>query len=116
MMISAPITGIGASIMAVKTNVKLSSLLLIVVPLFRVMQIKIDRINLVLREQISGIRVIRAFVHSSYPASFNRGQHSFLTLFMLGLQSWAVIEWRLELCLWVMCKLSYNIHGNLRCR
>lgn len=81
MMLSAPITGIGASIMAVKTNVKLSSLLLIVVPLmslliwlllrrivplFRVMQLKIDRINLVLREQISGIRVIRAFVKTRF--------------------------------------------------
>lgn len=81
MMLSAPIMGIGASIMAVKTNVKLSSLLLIVVPLmslliwillrrivplFREMQVKIDRINLVLREQISGIRVIRAFVKTRF--------------------------------------------------
>jgi ATP-binding cassette subfamily B multidrug efflux pump len=81
MMLSAPITGIGASIMAVKTNVKLSALLVIVVPLmsfqiwmllrrivplFRIMQIKIDRINLVLREQISGIRVIRAFVKTRF--------------------------------------------------
>jgi ATP-binding cassette subfamily B protein len=77
MMISAPITGIGAAILAVHTNLKLSSLMLVtipamsiiiffllrrVVPLFRVGQVKIDRINQVLREQISGIRVIRAFV------------------------------------------------------
>ncbi|MBC7462653.1 MAG: ABC transporter ATP-binding protein [Actinobacteria bacterium] len=81
MMLGAPITGIGASIMAVKTNVRLSSLLAIVVPLmsfqiwlllrrivplFREMQTKIDRINLVLREQISGIRVIRAFVKTRF--------------------------------------------------
>ncbi len=81
MMLSAPITGIGGIIMAVRTDVKLSALLLIsvpvmsfiiwmllrrVVPLFRVMQIKIDRINLILREQISGIRVIRAFVKTDY--------------------------------------------------
>jgi ATP-binding cassette subfamily B protein len=81
MMLSAPITGIGASIMAIKTNAKLSLLLLVViplmslliwvllrriVPLFRVMQIKIDRINLVLREQISGVRVIRAFVKTDF--------------------------------------------------
>jgi ATP-binding cassette subfamily B protein len=77
MMIGAPITGVGAIIMAVRSNVKLSSLLLVVVPImalliilllrrivpaFRFMQIKIDRINLVLREQIAGVRVIRAFV------------------------------------------------------
>ncbi len=81
MMVAAPITGVGAVIMALRTNVKLSGLLLVVVPimalmiylllrrivpLFRVMQIKIDRINLVLREQISGIRVIRAFVKTKF--------------------------------------------------
>jgi len=77
MMVGAPITGIGAIIMAVRSNVKLSGLLLIVLPLmslliilllrrivpaFRDMQVKIDKINLVLREQIAGVRVIRAFV------------------------------------------------------
>ena len=81
MMVGAPITGIGAVIMALKTNVRLSGLLLIavpvmgaliywllrrIVPLFRVMQIRIDRINLVLREQIAGVRVIRAFVKTRY--------------------------------------------------
>jgi ATP-binding cassette subfamily B protein len=77
MMVSAPITGIGAVFMAVRTNATLSLLLLVsvpimallifvllrrIVPLFRLTQIKVDRINLILREQIAGIRVIRAFV------------------------------------------------------
>jgi ATP-binding cassette subfamily B protein len=77
MMLGAPITGIGAIILAVNTNVKLSALLLVsvplmgiiiffllrrIVPLFRLNQKKIDRINLVLREQIAGVRVVRAFV------------------------------------------------------
>ena len=77
MMIGAPITGVGAIIMALRSNLQLSSLLLVVLPImsllivlllrrivpaFRIMQVKIDRINLVLREQISGVRVIRAFV------------------------------------------------------
>ena len=77
MMLGAPITGIGAIFMAAHTDIRLSSLLLVsvptmglliwwmlrrIVPLFRILQIKIDRINLVLREQIAGIRVIRAFV------------------------------------------------------
>ena len=77
MMVGAPITGIGAVIMAVHTNARLSLLLLVsvpvmgaliffllrrVVPLFRQTQLKVDRINLILREQIAGIRVIRAFV------------------------------------------------------
>jgi ATP-binding cassette subfamily B multidrug efflux pump len=81
MMVAAPITGIGAGIMAVRTNAKLSTLILVavpimtiligtllrrIVPLFRVMQVKIDRINLVLREQIGGVRGIRAFVKTDF--------------------------------------------------
>ena len=77
MMLSAPIMGVGAVIMALNQDVPLSSLLLIIVPvlgaivtflvskmrpLFKLMQTRIDSINRVLREQITGIRVIRAFV------------------------------------------------------
>ena len=77
MMLTAPIIGIGAVILALHQNVELSSLLLIIVPvlgaivtflisrmrpLFKLMQARIDTINQVLREQITGIRVIRAFV------------------------------------------------------
>lgn len=77
MMLSAPIIGVGAVILAVNQNVELSSLLLVIVPVlgavitflvtrmrpkFKLMQTRIDGINRVLREQISGIRVIRAFV------------------------------------------------------
>lgn len=84
MMIGAPITGIGAIILAVRSNLKLSSLLLVVLPImtllivlllrrivpaFRVMQVKIDRINLVLREQVAGVRVIRAFVKTAQEES-----------------------------------------------
>jgi ATP-binding cassette subfamily B protein len=77
MMLSAPIIGVGAVILALRQNVTLSSLLLVIVPilgilvtflvrrmrpLFKLMQARIDVINRVLREQITGIRVIRAFV------------------------------------------------------
>ncbi|HEX6526105.1 MAG TPA: ABC transporter ATP-binding protein [Streptosporangiaceae bacterium] len=77
MMLSAPIIGVGAVILALNQNVELSSLLLVIVPVlgvvitflvtrmrpkFKLMQSRIDGINRVLREQITGIRVIRAFV------------------------------------------------------
>ncbi|HEY1702252.1 MAG TPA: ABC transporter ATP-binding protein [Trebonia sp.] len=77
MMLSAPIMGVGAVIMALYQNVTLSALLLVIVPvlgaivvfltsrmrpLFKLMQSRLDGINRVLREQITGIRVIRAFV------------------------------------------------------
>ena len=77
LMVSAPIMCVGGIILALSQDVPLSSLLLVVVPvlgiavtliisrmrpLFRLMQERIDTINRVLREQITGIRVIRAFV------------------------------------------------------
>jgi ATP-binding cassette subfamily B protein len=77
MMLSAPIMGVGAVIMALNQDVTLSALLLVIVPvlgavvtflvsrmrpLFKLMQSRLDSINRVLREQITGIRVIRAFV------------------------------------------------------
>ena len=76
MMVLAPVTAVGAIIMAVRENAQLALLLIVVIPLmlavisvmvfraipmFRVMQVKIDRVNLVLRENLTGIRVIRAF-------------------------------------------------------
>ncbi|MDQ6657496.1 MAG: ABC transporter ATP-binding protein/permease [Actinomycetota bacterium] len=77
LLVMAPIMCIGGIIMALKQDVGLSWLLLVAVPLllvciglivinmvpgFRTMQAKIDNINRVMREQITGIRVIRAFV------------------------------------------------------
>ena len=77
LMVIAPIMCVGGVIMAVKEGSALSPLLavavpvmaavigailVLVVPLFRSMQAKIDRINQVLREQITGVRVIRAFL------------------------------------------------------
>ena len=78
-MISAPILIVGGIVMALRTDVPLSGLLLVVIPLmalviavvmsraiplFRAVQVKIDRINQVMRESLSGIRVIRAFVRT----------------------------------------------------
>jgi ATP-binding cassette, subfamily B, multidrug efflux pump len=77
MLVSAPITMIGGVIMAVREDVGLSWLLVVAVPvlvaaigalimrmrpLFGIMQTRIDTVNRVLREQITGIRVVRAFV------------------------------------------------------
>ncbi|MYT17013.1 ATP-binding cassette, subfamily B [Streptomyces sp. SceaMP-e96] len=81
MMVSAPIMCVGGVIMALNQDVPLSGLLLVIVPvlgilvslivrrmrpLFRGMQERIDTVNRVLREQITGIRVIRAFVRDRH--------------------------------------------------
>jgi ATP-binding cassette subfamily B protein len=83
MMVIAPIMCVGGIILAIHEGAQLSTLLLVAVPVmavfigtvmvkvipqFRSMQGKIDRINEVLREQITGVRVIRAFVRNNSEA------------------------------------------------
>ncbi|PRY22812.1 ABC transporter ATP-binding protein [Pseudosporangium ferrugineum] len=77
LMVSAPIMCVGGILLALRQDVPLSGLLLVIVPLllivvavlialmrplFRSMQVRIDKVNRIMREQIAGIRVIRAFV------------------------------------------------------
>ncbi|MCU1613570.1 MAG: Xenobiotic-transporting ATPase, partial [Frankiales bacterium] len=77
MLVSAPIMCVGGVVMALNEDVGLSWLLVVsvpvlviaiglvirrMVPLFRLVQTRIDAVNRVLREQITGIRVVRAFV------------------------------------------------------
>ncbi|MEV6929068.1 ABC transporter ATP-binding protein [Dactylosporangium sp. NPDC051485] len=81
LMVSAPIVCVGGIILALRQDVPLSGLLLVVTPLliglisfivvrmrplFRLMQVRIDLVNRVIREQITGIRVIRAFVRDEH--------------------------------------------------
>lgn len=77
MLISTPILSIGGVIFALREDVGLSWILVVAVPVlligvglvisrmvpqFRLMQVRIDTVNRVLREQLTGIRVVRAFV------------------------------------------------------
>lgn len=93
-MVSTPIMSIGGIIMALREDVGLSwlvwvsvPLLFLVVgflvvkllPLFREMQDRIDTVNGVLREQIVGIRVIRAFVREKFEAQRYRDANLSLT-------------------------------------
>ena len=81
MMITAPIMAIGGVIMASRQDGPLTLILLVIIPimvaliafvmtraipLFQAMQVKIDRINLLMRETLSGVRVIRAFVRTEH--------------------------------------------------
>jgi ABC-type multidrug transport system fused ATPase/permease subunit len=81
LLVVAVIMSVGGVVMAVREGAALSLLLVVavpvvalviaavvtsVVPRFRSMQIKVDRINQVLREQIAGVRVIRGFLRTRY--------------------------------------------------
>ncbi len=81
LLVFAPMMGIGGLIMALRQDLKLSISLAVIlpvmgvvlvtiirraIPLFRSMQKKIDRLNQVMRETLSGVRVIRAFARDTY--------------------------------------------------
>ncbi len=76
MMVMAPLMCIGGIIMAVSKDATLSLVLVVIIPvlaaaifavarkgipLFKAMQVKLDKLNLVLRESLTGVRVIRSF-------------------------------------------------------
>lgn len=84
LMVAAPMLSIGGVIMAVRQDAQLSWLIAVcvpvllvavglivtrMVPLFRKMQVRIDAVNRVLREQLTGIRVVRAFVREDMEAA-----------------------------------------------
>ncbi len=84
LMVSAPIMMVGGIVMAVHVNAGLSWLVLLVVPVlgtatgfivtrmipsFAIMQVRIDEVNRLLREQITGVRVVRAFVRERHEAA-----------------------------------------------
>ncbi|QRP49234.1 ABC transporter ATP-binding protein [Amycolatopsis sp. FDAARGOS 1241] len=96
LMVSAPIMCVGGIVLALNQDVPLSSLLLVIVPVlaiavgliisrmrpaFRLMQVRIDKINQVMREQIMGIRVIRAFVRDRHEQErFGQANDELLTV------------------------------------
>ncbi|HVS49576.1 MAG TPA: ABC transporter ATP-binding protein [Candidatus Dormibacteraeota bacterium] len=95
LMIAAPIMCVGGIVMALRQDIGLSWLMLVcipalvasigvivvrMVPQFRAMQTRIDVVNRVLREQLSGIRVVRAFVRERDEAERFAEANAALTL------------------------------------
>ncbi|MFD5258770.1 ABC transporter ATP-binding protein [Streptomyces bobili] len=94
LVVSAPLTCVGSIVMALSLDTGLSLALIAVIPvlalsvgavvrrltpLFRGMQTRLDTVNRVLREQITGVRVIRAFVKDDYErARFRRKNASLM--------------------------------------
>ncbi|MGW0630261.1 ABC transporter ATP-binding protein [Streptomyces sp. NPDC002758] len=99
LMVSAPIMCVGGIVLALGLDVPLSGVLVAVVPvlgisvtlivrrlrpLFRSMQVRLDTVNRVLREQITGNRVIRAFVRDEYEQDRFRKSNTELTEMQLA--------------------------------
>jgi ATP-binding cassette subfamily B multidrug efflux pump len=116
LMVSAPIMCVGGIIMALREDVGLSWLMLVAVPVlvvsvglivrrmvpgFRTMQTKIDGVNRVLREQITGIRVVRAFVREPHERDRFGGANDELTRV-------ALMVGRLQVMIFPVVMLIFN--------
>jgi ATP-binding cassette subfamily B multidrug efflux pump len=106
--VAAPIMCVGGIVMALREDVSLSRLLLICIPVlagsigliigrmvpkFRAMQPKIDTVNRVLREQITGMRVVRAFVREPAEAARFDEANGELTAIALGVGKLQALMW-----------------------
>ena len=117
MLVTAPIMCIGGIVMAMREDLALSRLLAVcvpamavaigliisrMVPRFRQMQPKIDTVNRVLREQIGGMRVVRAFVREPEEAARFDDANRDLTATALGIG-------RLQALMWPTVNLVFNL-------
>jgi ATP-binding cassette, subfamily B, multidrug efflux pump len=117
MMVMAPIMCVGGIVMALREDLDLSRLLLVcipalagsigliisrMIPKFRGMQPKIDTVNRVLREQITGMRVVRAFVRE--PAEEGRFDDANADLTHVALQIG-----KLQALMWPTVMLVFNM-------
>jgi ATP-binding cassette subfamily B protein len=91
MLVTAPLLAIGGIVFAIQTNVGLSWLIAVsvplllilaalvigrMVPLFRTYQGKLDNVNRIMREQLTGVRVVRAFVRERIEEERFRGANT----------------------------------------
>ena len=103
LMVAAPIMMVGGVIMAMREDLGLSWLLAVaipallgsvafivtrMVPSFRVMQERIDEVNRLLREQITGVRVVRAFVREPHETARFAGANEDLTVVAVRAGRW----------------------------
>jgi len=117
MFVTAPIMCVGGIVMALREDLVLSRLLLVCIPVlggsigmvialmvpkFRAMQPKIDTVNRLLREQITGMRVVRAFVRE--PAEVSRFEDANAQLTAI-----ALAVGRLQALMWPTVMLVFNV-------
>lgn len=129
MMVTAPIMMIGGIIMALREDVGLSWLVVVAVPIlgasvgfiasrlipsFRSMQKKIDTVNRVLREQATGIRVLRAFVREPYETHRFDEANSELTNIALTVGRWMAAMFPIVMLVLNLSSVAVLWFGGLR--
>ena len=129
MMVMAPMMAIGGIIMAVTTDAKLSIIIVVVVPvlslgiyaimsksigLFRIMQSKIDTLNRVLRENLTGVRVIRSFHRTDYELYRFDGANRDLTNTAVRVNQIMALLWPLMMLIINFATLAILWFGGVR--
>ncbi|MEZ5175263.1 MAG: ABC transporter ATP-binding protein [Acidimicrobiia bacterium] len=129
LMVMAPIMMVGGIIMAMREDVGLSWLVAVAVPLlaavlalvisrmipaYRTMQRRIDTVNRVLREQLSGIRVLRAFVREPYETQRFEHANRELTEVSLTVGRWMAAMFPIVLLVLNLASVAVLWFGGLR--
>ena len=129
LMVTAPIMMVGGVIMALREDVGLSWLLVVSVPAllisvgvvisrmlpsYRVMQVRIDAVNKTLREQITGIRVVRAFVREPFEARRFEAANRELTNVALRVGRWMAVMFPLVFLILNVSSVAVLWFGGLR--
>jgi ATP-binding cassette subfamily B protein len=129
MMVTAPIMMIGGIVMALREDVGLSWLVVVAVPVlggcigliasrlvpaFRSMQKKIDTVNRVMREQATGIRVLRAFVREPYETERFDTANTDLTNVALTVGRWMAAMFPLVILILNISSVAVLWFGGLR--
>lgn len=129
MLLAAPIMAIGGIVMALRTDAGLTWLVgaaigvmvlvilviaLKAIPLFKSIQKKIDRVNLVLREGLTGIRVIRAFNKNKYETQRFDGANKDLTKTSIAAYRWMGVLMPTIMMLFSISMVAVVWFGGLR--
>jgi len=128
-MVMAPIMMVGGIIMALREDVGLSWLVVVAVPIlagsvgfiasrlipsFRSMQKRIDDVNRVLREQATGIRVLRAFVREPYETERFDEANTELTKVSLTVGRWMAAMFPIVMLVLNLSSVAVLWFGGLR--
>ncbi len=129
LMVAAPIMMVGGVVMALREDVGLSWLLIVSVPAlvisvgvviskmlpsYRVMQVRIDAVNKTLREQITGIRVVRAFVREPFETRRFDTANQELTDVSLRVGRWMAVMFPLVFLILNVSSVAVLWFGGLR--
>lgn len=129
MAMRAPLMAVGSIIMALRKDVPLTGVIVVVVimmmisislvisramPLFKIVQKQVDKLNLVLRERLTGVRVIRAFNKIDHELARFKGANRELTDVSIKVNKLMAIMWPMIMFFFNVASISLVWFGAIR--